>query len=98
MELNIISIIIGGVSLIVGTILGKVIFAKNTNKIVEDAKAEAKKLISEGQFEADRLKKEKLLEAKEKFVQMKSDHDKDVLQRTQKLSESENKIKQKSRA
>ena len=98
MELNIISIIIGGVSLIVGTILGKVIFAKNTNKIVEDAKAEAKKLISEGQFEADRLKKEKLLEAKEKFVQMKSDHDKDVLQRTQKLSESENKIKQKEQS
>ncbi len=98
MELNIISIIIGGVSLIVGTILGKVIFAKNTNKIVEDAKAEAKKLISEGQFEADRLKKEKLLEAKEKFVQMKADHDKDVLQRTQKLSESENKIKQKEQS
>lgn len=98
MELNIISIIIGGVSLIAGIILGKVIFAKNTNKIVEDAKSEAKKLISEGQFEADRLKKEKLLEAKEKFVQMKADHDKDVLQRTQKLSESENKIKQKEQS
>ena len=98
MELNIISIIIGGVSLIAGTILGKVIFAKNTNKIVEEAKSEAKKLISEGQFEADRLKKEKLLEAKEKFVQMKADHDKDVLQRTQKLSESENKIKQKEQS
>jgi len=98
MELNIISIIIGGVSLIAGTILGKFIFAKNTNKIVEDAKSEAKKLISEGQFEADRLKKEKLLEAKEKFVQMKADHDKDVLQRTQKLSESENKIKQKEQS
>ena len=98
MELNIISIIIGGVSLIVGTVLGKFIFAKNTNKIVDDAKEQAKKLIADGQFEAERLKKEKLLEAKEKFVQMKADHDKDVLQRTQKLSESENRIKQKEQS
>ena len=98
MELNIISIIIGGVSLIVGTVLGKFIFAKNTNKIVDDAKEQAKKLIADGEFEADRLKKEKLLEAKEKFVQMKADLDKDVLQRTQKLSESENRIKQKEQS
>ncbi len=98
MEPNILSIIIGGASLVVGAVLGKVIFTKNTNKIVEDAKSEAKKLISDGQFEAERLKKEKALEAKEKFVQMKSDHDKDVLQRTQKLSDSENRLKQKEQS
>ena len=98
MEPNILSIIIGGASLIVGTILGKFIFAKNTNKLVEEAKAEAKKVVSEAQFQAETLKKEKMLEAKEKFVQMKADHDKDVLQRTQKLSESENRIKQKEQS
>jgi len=95
MELNILSIIIGGASLVAGIVLGKFIFAKNTNKIVEDAKAEAKKIIADGQFQAETLKKEKQLEVKEKFVQMKADHDRDVLQRTQKLSESENRVKQK---
>jgi ribonuclease Y len=98
MELNILSIIIGGASLVVGVVLGKVIFAKNTNKLVEDAKAEAKKIIADGQFQAETLKKEKQLEAKEKFVQMKADHENDVLQRTQKLSESENRIKQKEQS
>jgi len=98
MELNILSIIIGGASLVAGIVLGKFIFAKNTNKIVEDAKAEAKKIIADGQFQAETLKKEKQLEVKEKFVQMKADHDRDVLQRTQKLSESENKIKQKEQS
>ncbi len=98
MELNILSIIIGGASLAVGVVLGKVIFAKNTNKLLEDAKAEAKKIIADGQFQAETLKKEKQLEAKEKFVQMKADHEKDVLQRTQKLSESENRIKQKEQS
>ena len=46
MEPNILYIIIGVASLIVGTILGKLIFAKNTGKLVEDAKYEAKKIIS----------------------------------------------------
>jgi len=98
MELNIISIIIGGACLIVGTILGKFIFAKNTGKLVEDAKSEAQRIIADGQSQAETLKKEKMLEAKEKFVQMKADHEKDVLVRTQKLNESENRIKQKEQS
>ncbi len=98
MEPNILYIIIGVASLIVGTILGKLIFAKNTGKLVEDAKSEAKKIISNGEFRAETLKKEMQLEAKEKFVQMKADHEKDVLQRTQKLSDSENRIKQKEQS
>ena len=98
MEPNILYIIIGVASLIVGTILGKLIFAKNTSKLVEDAKSEAKKIISNGEFRAETLKKEMQLEAKEKFVQMKADHEKDVLQRTQKLSDSENRIKQKEQS
>ena len=98
MEPNILSILIGGVSLIVGTVLGKVFFAKNTKKTVEDAKSEAQKIVSDAQSQAETLKKEKILEAKEKFVQMKADHEKDVLVRTQKLSESENRIKQKEQS
>ncbi len=95
---NILSIIIGIASLAVGLILGKIIFAKNTKKTIEEAESQAKKIIADGQLQAENLKKEKLLEAKEKFVQLKSDHDRDVLQRTQKLSESENRAKQKEQS
>jgi len=98
MEPTIMVLIAGGVALAVGVVLGKFIFAKNTNKILEDAKSEAQKIISDGQFQAETLKKEKLLEAKEKFVQLKADHEKEVLVRTQKLSESENRIKQKEQS
>jgi ribonuclease Y len=98
MEPTIMVLIAGGVALTVGVVLGKFIFAKNTNKILEDAKSEAQKIISDGQFQAETLKKEKLLEAKEKFVQLKADHEKEVLVRTQKLSESENRIKQKEQS
>lgn len=93
-----ISIIIGAVALIAGVVAGKIIFAKNNNKIVDDAKSEAQRILIESQSQAETLKKEKMLEAKEKFVQMKSDHDRDVMQRTQKLSESENRLKQKEQS
>ncbi|MCW3089138.1 MAG: rny [Ferruginibacter sp.] len=95
MEPNILSIIIGAVALIIGILLGKFIFAKDTKKQLEDAEQQAQKIIADGQLQAENLKKEKLLEAKEKFVQLKSEHDREVLQRTQKFNESENRIKQK---
>jgi ribonucrease Y len=88
-------IIIGTLALIIGIVLGKVIFAKNTKKAVEEAEQQTKKIIADAQIQAETLKKEKLLEAKERFVQLKSEHDKEVFQRNQRLSELENKVKQK---
>jgi ribonuclease Y len=98
MEPNILFIIIGAIALTSGLLLGKFVFAKNTSKLIQDAEDQAKKVISDGQLQAENLKKEKLLEAKEKFVQLKSDYDRDVLQRSQKANEAENRIKQKEQS
>jgi len=99
MQSNIIYYIITGIAaLIIGLILGKLIFAKNTKKQVEEAELQAQKIIADGQLQAETLKKEKLLEAKEKFVQLKAEHDKDVLQRNQKIIEGESRIKQKEQS
>ena len=98
MDPIIIYIIIGIAALILGIILGKLVFARNTKKQVEEAEGQAKKIITDGQLQAENLKKEKLLEAKEKFVQLKSDHDRDVMQRNQKILDSENRIKQKEQS
>jgi len=91
-------IIIGAAALIVGIILGKILFAKKTKKQVETAEQQAQKIISDAQIQAETLKKEKQLEAKERFVQLKSEHDKEVFQRTQKLSDTENRIKQREQS
>jgi ribonucrease Y len=98
MEPIILYIIIGAAALILGIILGKLVFAKNTQKQIAEAEQQAQKIIADGQLQAENLKKEKLLEAKEKFVQLKSDHDRDVMQRNQKLVDSENRIKQKEQS
>ena len=95
MDPIVISIIAAVVGIIVGVIIGKLIFAKDTRKQVEDAEQQSKKLIADAQMQAETLKKEKLLEAKEKFVQLKSDHDREVLDRTRKIGDQENRLKQK---
>ena len=95
MEPNLLAYIIGGIALIVGIVAGKLIFAKNTKKQIEEAEQQTKKLVADAQITAENLKKEKLLEAKEKFVQLKSEHDKEVLERNRKLGDSETRIKQK---
>ena len=98
MEPIILYIIIGAAALILGIVLGKLVFAKNTKKQVAEAEQQAQKIITDGQLQAENLKKEKLLEAKEKFVQLKSDHDRDVMQRNQKIIEGESRIKQKEQS
>jgi ribonucrease Y len=98
MDSNIISIIIGIAALVIGLVVGKVAFAKNTKKQVQEAEQQAQKIVADGQLQAENLKKEKLLEAKEKFVQLKAEHDKDVLQRNQKIIEGESRVKQKEQS
>lgn len=91
-------IVAGVVALAVGIILGKIIFAKNTKIKIQEAEEQAKRIIAEGQLSAENLKKDRLLEAKEKYLQLKSEHEKEVMQRNQKIAESENRIKQKEQS
>jgi len=95
MDPNILSIIIGGIALVVGIIAGRLIFAKNTKKQIEEARSQAQKIVADAQSSSENLKKEKILEAKEKYVQLKTEHDKEVLEKNRRLSESESRVKQK---
>src|ERR1700722_11177507 len=89
------AIIAGAFALVIGIIAGKFLFAKNTTKKVEDAEGQAKKIVSDAQITAENLKKEKLLEAKERFVQLKGEHDKEVREKNRRVNDTESRIKQK---
>ena len=95
MDPIIISTIIGVAALVVGIIAGKVIFAKNTRKRIEEAELQSQTILKEAELRAETIKKEKELEAKEKFVQMKAAHDREVNDRNRKINDSENRIRQK---
>jgi ribonucrease Y len=92
------AIIAGAIALVLGIIAGKFLFAKNTTKKLEEAEAQAKKTVADAQVAAENLKKEKLLEAKEKFVQLKAEHEKDVLEKNRRANDAESRIKQKEQS
>jgi ribonuclease Y len=95
MDPNIITLIIVFAALVVGIIAGKFIFAKDTRKRVEEAEQQAQALLKETKLRAETIRKEKELEAKERFVQLKAEHDRDVLERNRKVGEGENRLRQK---
>lgn len=98
MDPNILSAIIGIAALIAGIIAGKLAFAKNTKKQIEEAEIQSQKILKEAEQRAETIKKEKELEAKERFVQMKANHDREVLDRTRKANDAENRIRQKEQS
>ncbi len=98
MEPNVLTYIVGGVALLIGIIAGKLIFAKNTRKKIEDAEQHAQKILSDAKTNAENLRNQRMLEAKEKFLQLKADHDKEVMERNRRIGETENRIKQKEQS
>lgn len=87
----IITIIAALVALVAGVIGGRVL-SNSQNK------AQASQLLKEAETQAEILKKNKLLEAKEKFLQMKSEHEKEVNARNQSVAQKENTIRQKEQS
>ncbi len=98
MDPNILAIIIGVAALVVGIILGKILFAKNTRKQIEEAELQSQSIIKEAELRSETIRKEKELEAKEKFVQMKSAHDKEVFEKNKKITDSENRARQREQS
>ena len=99
MDQNILFAIIGGVAgLIIGIIAGKLLFSKNTKKQVAEAELLAQSILKEAELRGETFKKEKELEAKERFVQMKSNHDKEVFEKNKKINDAENRIRQKEQS
>ncbi|MCX6315733.1 MAG: ribonuclease Y [Bacteroidetes bacterium] len=98
MDSTILPVIIGAVGLIAGIILGKFIFAKNTRKQVEDAELQSQTILKEAELRAETIRKEKELEAKEKFVQLKSAHDRELLEKNKKINDTENRVRQKEQS
>ncbi len=56
------------------------------------------RIITEAEQEAEMIKQRKMLQAKEKFLQLKADHEKMINEKDGKLSQRENNIKQKEYA
>jgi ribonuclease Y len=64
-----------------------------TDKLVTDAKQQADKLLADAQRNSENVKKDKMLEAKEHFIQLKGKHEIEVAERIKKATEKEAQLK-----
>ena len=86
-----VSIVIGVViGIIVGVAIAYFLLSKGINSKKES-------LLKEAKLEAETIKKDKILQAKEKFLSLKEDHEKTINNRNRKLQERENKFNQKDK-
>ena len=83
-----IEIIIGVVGLLIGGVTAFLVINKlnssKANLIIQDAKKEA-----------EQIRKEKILQAKEKFIELKSEHEKEIVKKNNDINKANQRISQK---
>ncbi len=94
---NPIILIVGGViaGLIIGFVIAKAMEKNNASKLIKNAKKNATSILKEAKSEGEAIKKDKILQAKEKFIELKAEHEKVILSRDKKMAEAEKRTRDK---
>src|SRR5690606_29448413 len=94
---NSIIIIIGGIitGIAIGFAISKILEKNNATKLVKDAQKSATSILKEANIEGEAIKKDKILQAKEKFIELKAEHEKVILSRDKQMAEVEKRIRDK---
>ncbi len=97
MDQNIIFIGAGAalLGLILGLVISKIREKNNASQITRNAKRTANEIISKAKSEGENLKKDKIFQAKERFLELKSEHEKVILSRDKKMAEAEKRTRDK---
>ncbi|MGJ1432418.1 ribonuclease Y [Sphingobacterium spiritivorum] len=86
------------VSLVVGVLIGRYVLQMLFKRQEQAAHENARKIVKEAEQEGEHIKKKRLLEAKEKFLQLKAEHEKEVNQRNNTIVQKENATRQKEQS
>ena len=91
----IISIAVFIIALAIGFAIAKVLEKKNASKIILNAQNEADVLLKSAKVEGENIKKDKIFQAKEKFLELKAEHEKTIAAKDKKMAEAEKRIRDK---
>jgi len=95
MDNTILLIVVGIVSAIVGFIIAKSLEKGKASRLINGAKKEAARILKVANSDGEAAKKEKMLQAKEKFIELKAEHEKVILSRDKKMAEAEKRTRDK---
>ncbi len=83
------------VGLAIGFGIAKFMEKGKASKTIANAKKEAAQLLKEAKVEGDSIKKDKILQAKEKFLELKAEHEKVIVSKDRKINEAEKRTRDK---
>ena len=86
------------VGLAAGVVVGRFLLRSLFRTQEVNAQNKAKKILKDAETNAEILRKDKLLEAREKFLQMKADHEQEINAKNNTINQRENSIKQKEQS
>jgi len=95
MGISIYIILSGAIGVLIGAVLAGLIIKNNSKKIENEAREKARSLVREAEITAEGVRKEKILEAKEKYLRLKTDFEEEVGKKKNILITNENKLKQR---
>ena len=90
--INFVLIVLG---LAIGFVISKFLEKTSITKSFENAKKEAENILKSASIEGENIKKDKIFQAKEKFLELKSEHEKHILNREKNLTDVQKRIKDK---
>jgi ribonuclease Y len=85
--------ITGILALAIGIVIGRILLRKVFKKEEEEAQERAKLIIKDAELTAENIKKDRILEAKEKFLKLKAEFEDEANKKKQILITNENKLK-----
>ena len=86
------------VGLAIGIVIDRFLLRTILKKNEVAAQNKVKKILKQAEQDADHLKKNRLLEAKEKYLQLKAEHEREVNQKNNTLNQRENGVRQKEQS
>lgn len=95
MDNTIILILAAIVGLVIGFIIAKFLEKGKASKTIYNAKKEAESILKNAKSEGENIKKDKIFQAKEKFLELKAEHEKVIINKDKKMAESEKRTRDK---
>ncbi|HCD22578.1 MAG TPA: ribonuclease Y [Flavobacteriaceae bacterium] len=87
--------IIGALMSILGFGAAKIMEKGKASKTIASARKEALDIIKNAKVEAENIKKDKIFQAKEKFLELKAEHEQHIVQKDKKIAEAEKRTRDK---
>ncbi|NER14174.1 ribonuclease Y [Leptobacterium flavescens] len=90
--LLVIAVVVG---LVIGFAIAKFLEKGKASKMISSAKKEASSIVKNAKREAENIKKDKIFQAKEKFLELKAEHEKVIISKDKKIAEAEKRTRDK---